>query len=228
MPFAKAWELQKVLFDARREGHIADTLLLLEHDPVITLGRGSHPKNIVASPQKLAELGIAVAEIDRGGDVTFHGPGQLVAYPIFDLSVDRRDVRKYVADLRRVMAGICAPFGVDAGELPQMIGAWVDLADPSRYDAAHVRQPAKIGAIGVRISRWVTMHGFALNVSTKLAYFSNIVPCGISEHPVTSLAELVGDKAPSIEQAAALADTAFAHVFGAQVHRMTAPNEWMA
>ncbi len=210
--------LQRDLMEQRIRGEIGDTLLLLEHEPVITLGRGAHRENIVASDEMLAAQGVTVHDTGRGGDVTYHGPGQLVAYPIFDLKPDRCDVRKYVRDLARVMAGLAGQFGVGAGENPKMIGAWVDLAAPFDpwVDAEHAKRPAKIGAIGVRLSRWVTMHGFAFNATTNLQHFDLIVPCGIREHPVTTLANIIGaEKTPSVEQLAERAVREFEKVFTA-------------
>lgn len=218
VPYEPTHELQRTLLEARTRGDIGDTLLLLEHDPVITLGRGAHHENIAASPDLLEGEGVTIHETGRGGDVTYHGPGQLVAYPIFDLKPDRCDVRKYVRDLARVMAGLAAQFGVGAGENTKMIGAWVDLDAP--FDpwpgAEQARRPAKIGAIGVRISRWVTMHGFAFNATTNLRHFDLIVPCGIKEHPVTSLADLGVSDVPGVEALAARAVTEFERVFEAR------------
>lgn len=207
--------------DKRIRGEVPDTLLLVEHEPVITLGRGAHAENIVAPTEHLAEMGVGVHETGRGGDVTYHGPGQLVAYPIFDLKPDRCDVRKYVRDLAQVMARLAGHFGFGAGENPAMIGTWVDLAAPREPwpGAEHARHPAKIGAIGVRLSRWVTMHGFAFNASTDLSHFGLIVPCGIREHPVTSLAALGVADVPSVEALAALAIPHFEAVFSAQCAR---------
>jgi lipoyl(octanoyl) transferase len=210
--------LQRELLEARIAGKIPDTLLLVEHEPVITLGRGARGGNIVASPEHLAELGVSVHETGRGGDVTYHGPGQLVAYPIFDLKPDRCDVRRYVRDLVRVMAALAGEFGVGAGENPRMIGAWVDLANPYAPwpGADRAVSPGKLGAIGVRISRWVTMHGFAFNASTDLSHFGLIVPCGIREHPVTSLAALGVARVPSVEVLARRAVAHFEAVFSAR------------
>jgi lipoyl(octanoyl) transferase len=171
--YARALALQERLLEARAEQRIADTLLLLEHDPVITLGRGSKPGHVLASRELLAAQGVEVHETGRGGDVTYHGPGQLVAYPILDLSPDRRDVRKYVAGLEEVMIRIAASYGLSAGRSAGLNGAWL--------------QDRKIGAVGVRIRRWVTMHGFAFNVTTSLSAFDLIVPCGIRDKRVTSL-----------------------------------------
>lgn len=210
--------LQHTLHDARSRGDIGDTLLLLEHDPVITLGRGAHRENIVASAEQLARDGITVAETGRGGDVTYHGPGQLVAYPIFDLKPDRCDVRRYVRDLAAVMIGLAQQFEIAAGENPKMIGVWVDLAAPHEPwpGPERARRPGKIGAIGVHLSRWVAMHGFAFNASTNLKHFERIVPCGIREHPVTSLADLGVRDLPGVRELAERAVVEFERVFAAR------------
>lgn len=169
-------DLQKDLREKVYAGDIPDQLLLLEHPPVITLGRNSGDGNVVASPEELASRGVSVFEAGRGGDVTFHGPGQVVGYPILDLKPDRRDVRKYVRDLEEVIIRTLAEYGVSTGRIPGLTGVW--MAD------------LKVAAIGVRISRWVTSHGFALNVDNDLSYFNTIVPCGISDRGVTSLSRL--------------------------------------
>jgi len=189
--YERAHELQQQLVDARARGDVADTLLLLEHDPVITLGRGTKPGHVLAGDDELERLGVGLHETGRGGDVTYHGPGQLVAYPIVDLKPDRCDVRRYVRDLEETMLRVCADYGVEAGRIDGCTGAWVGKR--------------KIGAIGVRISRWVTMHGFALNVTTRLSDFELIVPCGIRDKGVTSLALELGRDVPmqEVEQAAA-------------------------
>lgn len=184
VPYQEALELQRALVEERRASRITDTLLLLQHPPVITLGvRGDGGRsNIVASEPRLAELGIEVAETGRGGDVTYHGPGQIVGYPILDLRPDRCDVHRYVRDIEEVMIRTCADFGVTAGRVEGLTGAWVGAE--------------KIAAIGVRISRWITSHGFAFNVDTNLDHFNLIVPCGISDKGVTSLRRLVGRDLP--------------------------------
>jgi lipoyl(octanoyl) transferase len=145
--------------------------------------------NVVATDERLADLGIAVHETGRGGDVTYHGPGQIVGYPILDLRPDRCDVHKYVRDLEEVMIRVCADYGVTAGRINGLTGAWVDAE--------------KIGAIGIRISRWITSHGFAFNVSTNLDHFKLIVPCGIADRGVTSLEKLTGRSIslPEVEDA---------------------------
>ncbi len=222
VPYDTAHALQKELLAKRIAGEIPDTLLLLEHDPVVTLGRGGDIANIPGGADALAARGIAFVETGRGGDVTYHGPGQLVAYPIFDLRPDRCDVRRYVRDLASVMVALCKDFGVSAGVIPgdsRYIGVWVDLDAPTAWteiDSTAARFPhrrlAKIGAIGVRLSRWVTMHGFAFNVRPELAHFGLIVPCGIREYGVTSLAAL-GIDAPSVEVVAEHAVKHFEKIF---------------
>ena len=199
-PYADVLDLQKRLLEARLEGAIGDTVLLVEHEPVITMGRGAKGENVLVDEAARARLGIDYVETGRGGDVTYHGPGQLVAYPVIDLRPDRCDVRKYVRSLAEVMIRLAKSHGIAAGYVQGFVGTWVFLDHPDRFE----QEPAedtlfargghaklgKIGAIGVRLSRWVTMHGFAFNVSTDLREFGHIVPCGISEHPVASLAKL--------------------------------------
>jgi lipoyl(octanoyl) transferase len=192
-PYADVHATMQRLFEARRTGEVGDTVLLLEHEPVITLGRGAKPENLLAPRSELAELGVDVVETGRGGDVTLHAPGQLVGYPIVDLSPDRQDVRKYVQGLSRVMEMLVRPYGVETGSMTGKIGSWVDAANPAHWPGEqNAREPLKIGAIGVRISRWITQHGFALNLTTDLSAFQWIVPCGIREYGVTSLESLTG------------------------------------
>ena len=178
--YDEALELQRELVEARRANRVPDLLLLLEHAPVITLGVRSEVAraNVRTTGERLAELGIEVHETGRGGDVPYHGPGQIVGYPILDLRPDRCDVHKYVRDLEEVMIRTCADFGISAGRIAGLTGTWVG-AD-------------KIGAIGIRISRWITSHGFAFNVRTDLDHFKLIVPCGISDRGVTSLERVTG------------------------------------
>ncbi|MDP3278925.1 MAG: lipoyl(octanoyl) transferase LipB [Deltaproteobacteria bacterium] len=217
--YDRAYALQQSLAESRKRGEIPDTLLLLEHDPVLTLGRAAHRENILWTDEALAARGVSVHESSRGGDVTYHGPGQLVAYPIFDLRPDRCDVRRYVRDLVTVMSRLCSDFSVGVGPHGSMVGAWTDLDHPSAVwqGEAHATRPAKIGAIGVKISRWVTMHGFALNIHTQLDDFAMIVPCGISTHPVCSLASIVGgDTLPGIEWFAKRAVAHFEEVFASE------------
>jgi len=189
--YATGLHLQQKLVDLRKSGQIGDVLLLLEHTPVITLGRNAKAKNILAPPEELVRRGVEVFECDRGGDVTFHGPGQLVAYPIFDLrgfpsQEGKRQTLGAVAFVRlleEVLIRTCADYGIPAKRIPSLTGVWTE---------SHVTPEAKIAAIGVHISRGVTSHGFALNVNTDLSYFNLIVPCGIIAKPVTSMARELG------------------------------------
>jgi lipoyl(octanoyl) transferase len=170
--------MQKALVEERRAGRVPNLLLLLQHPPVITLGvRTSSRSNVTATDAQLAARGVEVHDTGRGGDVTYHGPGQIVGYPILDLRPDRCDVHRYVRDLEEVMIRVCADYGVTAGRVSGMSGTWVGSE--------------KIGAIGVRISRWITSHGFAFNVNTNLQDFQLIVPCGIADRGVTSLQTLL-------------------------------------
>lgn len=203
--YAGALELQRTLVEQRRDGEIGDTLLLLEHSPVITLGaRSRHATtNIVASPEALAAAGVTVHDTGRGGDVTYHGPGQLVGYPILDLRPDRQDVHRYVRDLEEVLIRAIARFGVQGLRVPGLSGVWVGQGG----------REEKVAAIGVRISRWITSHGFALNVTTDLRHFEFIVPCGIADRGVTSLEHLTGGPVPMADVQDAIAD-AMQRVFG--------------
>lgn len=178
MPYQESLELQKRLVEQRRAGTIGDLLLLVEHPPVLTLGvRGDGGRShILASGDELALRHIEVFETGRGGDITYHGPGQIVGYPIIDLDPDRRDVHKYVRDLEEVLIRVAADYGIVAGRVQGLTGVWVG--------------DEKLAAIGVRIQRWVTSHGFALNHTTDLSHFDLIVPCGIADRGVTSLARL--------------------------------------
>ena len=173
--YGAALELQRQLIARRQQGLIPDQLLLLEHPHVITMGRNGHAGNLLASAEVLSRAGIAFYPTDRGGDVTYHGPGQLVGYPILDLREWQRDVGAYVRGVEQTIIDTLADYGISAGRIPKLTGVWVD--------------DCKIAAIGVHIGRWVTSHGFALNVSTDLSYFQYIVPCGLTK-PVTSMAAL--------------------------------------
>jgi len=178
--YRDAVAIQRTLVEDRRADRIPDTLLLLQHPHVLTLGAklASARANVIAAPGELAARGVEVFEAGRGGDVTYHGPGQLVAYPILDLRPDRCDVHRYVRDLEEVMIRVAADFGLRAGRVDGFSGTWIG--------------DRKIGAVGVRISRWITSHGVALNISTDLDYFDLIVPCGIADKEVTSLARELG------------------------------------
>jgi lipoyl(octanoyl) transferase len=179
VPYADGLELQRALVEDRKADRIPDTLLLLQHPHVVTIGvKKDGRAHIIATPEQLASRGVEVFETGRGGDVTYHGPGQIVGYPIIDLNPDRRDVHRYVRDLEQVMIQVCADYGLHAGRVKGFSGAWVG--------------DAKIGAIGVRISRWITSHGFAFNVTTDIEFFNLIVPCGIADRGVTSLTQEAG------------------------------------
>ena len=180
VPYADALALQRSLVEDRRGGRVDDLLLLLEHPHVLTLGvRGDGGRShILATPDALDSRGVEVHETGRGGDITYHGPGQIVGYPIINLQPDRCDVHRYVRDLEEVLIRTASDYGVEAGRVEGLTGVWVGRE--------------KLAAIGVRISRWVTSHGFALNVTTDLEYFNLIVPCGIADRSVTSLAALLG------------------------------------
>ena len=206
--------LQQQLVEDRRAGRIGDTLLLLEHPPVITLGaktRGK-PTHVVATQDALENAGVTVHETGRGGDVTYHGPGQLVGYPIFDLRPDRCDVHQYVRDLEEALIIAMRRFGVESGRVNGLTGVWVGPQG----------REEKLAAIGVRISRWITSHGFALNVSPDLSHFDLIVPCGITDRGVTSLARLVGRDVPMAEVEDAVIEGMTA-VFGRTVAALNRP-----
>jgi lipoate-protein ligase B len=177
-------ELQRQLVAQRLAGEIPDTLLLLQHPHVLTLGvkAGQSRQHVLATPARLRELGVELHETGRGGDVTYHGPGQIVGYPVLNLKPDRCDVHRYVRDLEEVMIRVTRDYGFEAGRIEGLTGAWVD--------------GEKIGAIGVRIQRWITSHGFAYNVRTDLDFFKLIVPCGIGDRGVTSLQRLTGRAVP--------------------------------
>jgi len=204
VPYAAATEMQRALVEERRAGRVPDLLLLLEHPHVITLGvkLDAARSHLVATQELLSRRGVETHESGRGGDITYHGPGQLVGYPIVDLRPDRCDVHRYVRDLEEVMIRAAGDFGVRADRIQGLTGAWVG-AD-------------KLGAIGVRISRWITSHGFAFNVTTNLDYFRLIVPCGISERGVASLAQLTG-KSVTLQQAADAIARNFSDVFDCEI-----------
>jgi lipoyl(octanoyl) transferase len=186
VPYGRAVELQDELVRRRRAGEIPDQLLLLEHPHVITLGSSSDPGHVLLDEGERRLLGIDLHESGRGGDVTYHGPGQLVGYPILDLKPDRKDVHRYVRDLEEALIRALAGLHVTATRVPGLTGVWVD--------------GAKVAAIGVRVSSgWITSHGFALNVATDLGFFGAIVPCGIRDHGVTSLERLLGTAVDPVE-----------------------------
>ena len=223
--YAEGLRLQAEITALRLAGRVDNVLLLLEHPPVLTLGRNATRANILASDEMLASRGVAVHEINRGGDVTYHGPGQLVGYPIFDLrslrnqSGARLGPVDFVRRMEEALIRVCGVYGVRAGRIAGLTGVWCP-ADGRPLDESFASVRAgKIGAIGIHVSRGVTSHGFAFNVTTDLSDFQLINPCGITDRPVTSLAREVGDPAslPSLEAIAHQAARQFGSVFGEQV-----------
>lgn len=203
LPYAEALELQETRVEERRRGAAPDTLLLVEHPHVITLGTASQPEHVLLDEEERRLRSIELFETGRGGDVTYHGPGQLVGYPILDLKPDRKDLHRYLRDLEEVLIRTVAAFGVAAFRSPGLTGVWT--------------AGGKVAAIGVRVSSgWITSHGFALNVDTDLDFFGAIVPCGIPDRPVTSLARETG-LAITLEAVRPPLVRAFESVFHAQV-----------
>ena len=202
MEYLEAWRLQQALADERTQGLRQDTLLLLEHPPTYTIGRGGDQDAFLTPPAALEAMGAAVHHVDRGGRVTFHGPGQLVGYPIIDLSEWRRDVHAYLRALEEALIATLADFSVAAGRKRGYTGVWVG--------------EAKIGAIGVKVSRWVTTHGFALNVTCDLDWFGHIVPCGLRGKAVTSIERVDGTR-PSLPVVAERVGEHFGRVFGRRI-----------
>jgi len=196
--YGAALELQRRLHEARRAGARPDTLLLLSHPPVVTVGRGSRPDHVLLPEPELRRRGIALWETDRGGDVTFHGPGQIVGYAIFDLREHGQDLHRFLRRMEEAILRALRAFGLEGRRIAGLTGVWVG--------------ERKVCAIGIRVSRWITMHGFALNVSTDLSYFDVIVPCGIPDREVTSLSALLGRSVDRRQVENALAN-AFADEF---------------
>lgn len=204
MAYGPAWDLQRELVSLRKDGRISDRMLLVEHPHVVSMGRNAKEQNVLLPREFFEEKGIDYCETDRGGDVTYHGPGQIVGYPILDLKDWKRDVIAFIRALEQVMIDTVAEFGVSAGRLPGASGIWVG--------------DAKLGALGVHISRWVTSHGFALNVSTDLEYFGYIVPCGLTK-PVTSMERLLGEAPPEVEIKLALVKN-FGRIFQRELREL--------
>jgi lipoate-protein ligase B len=196
--YANALELQERLLRARIDDQINDSLLLLEHEPVITMGFSAKREHLLRSSDFLHEQGIDVIRVSRGGDITYHGPGQLVAYAIVDLKPNQRDVRRYVWNLEEVLLRVAGAFGLTASRIPTLHGIWI--------------QDRKIGAVGVRIKRWVTMHGFSFNVKTDLSAYDSIIPCGIEDKRVTSLHNEI-DRSVEIDAVYRITAEEFAEVF---------------
>jgi lipoyl(octanoyl) transferase len=179
MNYHEAWDFQKKLFDQVVAERSENYLILTEHKPVITLGKTGTLKNLLTDPSLLSSKGIDLVEIDRGGDITFHGPGQLIGYPILDLSQFQKDIHWYLRNIEEVIIQTLHDFGIQAERIAKLTGVWVNNR--------------KICAIGIKVTRWVTMHGFALNISTDLNYFKHIIPCGITDYGVTSILEETGN-----------------------------------
>jgi lipoyl(octanoyl) transferase len=203
VPYAEAFVLQQQFVERRKRGEIPDQLLIVEHPHVVTMGRNAHDENLLCAPELLDRAGIEFHRTDRGGDVTYHGPGQIVGYPIFDLREWKRDVVAYVRGVEQVLIDALAEFGIAAGREAGATGVWTEQG--------------KIAAIGVHISRWVTSHGFALNVATDLSYFRYIVPCGLTK-PVTSM-QALGCQADRDQVVAAVARS-FARVFDRELEKL--------
>lgn len=204
VPYQRGLEIQEDLVRRRRAGEVPDQLLLLEHPHVITLGSSARSEHVLIDPGELERRGVDVFEVGRGGDVTYHGPGQLVGYPILDLKPDRTDLHRYLRDIEEVMIRALARYGLEGTREPGYTGVWVG--------------EGKVAAIGVRISSgWITSHGFALNVATDLRYFESIVPCGIQERPVRSISELLG-RAVEVVEVVPEVVRAFGEVFERELH----------
>ena len=199
-PYDVGHALQLELVELRKSGAIADTLILVEHEPVITLGRNASDEGLLATTDELARAGVILRRIERGGQATYHGPGQLVGYPIFDLHVLGLGIAKYVRNLEQVMIRAAARFGVEASTRDKITGVFTEQG--------------KLGAIGVRVTRGVTFHGFALNVDPRIEHYGLIVPCGMTGMPVTSLRALRGGEAPSMGEVRDEVIAAFREVFG--------------
>jgi lipoate-protein ligase B len=196
--FGRAWQLQHHLWQDRVEGKLDDLLILTEHHPTYTIGRGGGENHLLVDEEQLRGKGVSLHRIDRGGDITYHGPGQLVGYPILDLTRLYRDIHRYLRELERAIIMTMADFGLQARQVPGLTGVWV--------------RERKLASIGIRVSRWVTMHGFALNVSTELGFFRDIIPCGIWGKEMTSMAELLGVE-PALHQVGQRFTINFGEVF---------------
>ena len=227
VPYSEGLLLQHRLVAARKQGKLSDTLLLLEHPPVFTLGRNARDDHILASRELLDQIGIEVYHVERGGDVTYHGPRQLVGYPILDLRNFRMDVGWYVRSLEDLLMRAVSAFGLDSRRLgdgesprdPKLVGVWVD--NPARDPLLRRVQPyAKIAQIGARIENWISYHGFALNVDPIMDHFDLIVPCGIPDKPVSSLALALG-RPVEMDVVRVQVARQFESVFGAQLEEIT-------
>lgn len=204
--YQETYEIQQVLNQRRIDGLIADVLILVEHNPTLTIGRNGGLTNILVPREQLLRQGINVHEIERGGNVTYHGPGQLVGYPILDLSLRNKDLHRYARQLEEVIIKTLAYYGIEGGRREGYPGVWVG--------------DEKIAAIGVSVKKWVTKHGFAFNISCNLDHFSLIVPCGITNCKVTSLARIIGQE-PDFHQVAKMVKESFAEVFEKELQEVS-------
>jgi lipoate-protein ligase B len=211
-PYSEAWSLQRKLFQQVADGEISDILILIEHPPVYTLGRATDLANVLLTEEKLRAIGAEKFEIERGGDVTYHGPGQLVGYPILNLAHFKEDLGWYLRALEQSIIELLETYGIAGFRIEGRTGVWTGPAGAEE----------KICAIGVRASRWCTMHGFAFNVNTDLSYFDHIIPCGIRDRGVTSLKKILGREVAMAEVRERYAD-AFASVFDVALESLSLP-----
>lgn len=201
VPYGTAWNIQRQMVNKRRSGQFQDAIILLEHDPIYTIGRAGSRKNIIVPAAKLEDENIMVVEVDRGGDITYHGPGQLVGYPVLDLAMHGRDLHRYVRQLEEVIIRTIGFYNIQGWREQGLTGVWTEKG--------------KIAAIGVGVKGWVSMHGFALNIKPDMKYFKMINPCGITDRPVASM-EMFGVKA-SLENVADVLIQNFAEVFEIEI-----------
>jgi lipoyl(octanoyl) transferase len=221
LPYAAALELQRDIARRRISGDIdQDVLLLVEHPPVVTLGRTAKAANLIASPQFLASQGVELFEVERGGDITFHGPGQLVGYPIFDLKRHRKDLHWYLRQVEQALIDAIGEFGLEGGRVDGYTGVWVNTSGA----ATRAERPRKVASIGVHARDWVTWHGFALNANTDLRYFDLIVPCGIADVTMTSVARELGAGSVSMSRIVGAVTRTFGATFALEP-RTVAANE---
>lgn len=210
--YKQAWDLQKEIFDFRHRNEINDTFFLLEHPHTYTLGKVAEKENLVSSEGQLKELGVTVYDIDRGGDITYHGPGQIVGYPIIKLSDWKEDTHQYLRGLEEVIIQTCREYGLETERNPKYTGVWIG--------------DRKIAAIGIKVSRWITMHGFAFNVNTDLSFFGGIIPCGIRDKDVTSLRRELGREIEIGEVKSKLLEK-FTEVFSYNSHSVKEKNKYL-
>lgn len=211
--YRPTWELQKQLVTARAKGRVPDCLMITEHEPVLTMGRGTSRDNLLVTPEELERRGVELYEIERGGDITFHGPGQAVLYPIVDLRNRGRDLHRYLRDMEAFVIAALADLGLKAGVKEGLTGIWVDNH--------------KLGAIGVAVSKWISYHGVAINVTTDLDYFGLINPCGITEYPVGTVSQMLGREL-KLEYFTELLTQHFADYFGYEADKITDTDNFLA